>query len=694
MAKRSLTAISTGSDELLQLLEADPNASSENISENDFDRPQLIDCLEALVRKYCAPLTAATASLEAADRFECLPEFQSGKLFEGGKSGLDDMYKKKEFALVRLKFQFLRQGLIDINGAVFMQDASSTEYKQSFIRVHACMRRLYDSLSCDLMARKTLDPKWATECPNKVDPFGLTPFDVTKLTDYQSFLVFVLELLQSRGYRRYRDACYEEIESDPQEALLPNGETTKRKFKTHAWRRVMDIRDFVLKCAPKETHFTQWQHMNSGNNLEMAVKYLGSCVESNFLEIKPDRHWHSFKNGIYFTKKAQFYPWGHKLIQADAVACKFHNVVFDISILEIDNFMDIPTPAVGKVLEWQFGLVPENQDPLLVIMWMYVFVGRLLFEVNELDQWQVIPFIKGVAGTGKSLLLKAAGCFFPDEDVETLANNTQKGFGLETFVDKLMWKCMEVKHDFGLDQAQLQSMVTGEEMSIMRKNRTAINVVWKAPGIMCGNELANWSDNSGSISRRLIIIYFDRKVETSDPFLDKKILGDIGSLLHKSCKAYLGAVNDFGSVDLWSDYPFPEADKPNARRPVLPMYFHVNKKKLQEQTHAVESFLRNDETILLIDNTSRGMPWIVFTNAGDSYFKNKNMPVFNWSNEDRYNNTLKEYNLLKMKITRQHVLAQGGTDKMMYDGKPYAIGADWVFGVLQKATVTEDANDI
>lgn len=689
MAKRGLEAISDGgSDELVQLLEADPNASS-GTSENNFDRPQLIECLEALERKYCAPLGAATAALEAANRFDRLADYQSGTLFEMGKAGLDEMYKKKEFALVRLKFQFLRQGLIDLNGAAFMQDMSSMEYKKSFIRVHACLRRLYDCLCCDLMARKTLDPTWASECPNKVDPFGLTPFDITKLSDYQSFIVYVLESLQSRGYKRYREACYVEIETDLVDVVSHTGEKVRRKFKTHAWRRVMDIREFVLKSAPKETHFAQWQHMLSGNNLDATVRYLGSCVESNFEELRPDRHWHSFKNGIYFTKKAQFYPWGHKDILADAVACKFHDVDFDTSILEFENFMDIPTNGIQKVLEWQMGEVPEEHEPLLVIMWIYVFVGRLLFEVNEMDQWQVIPFIIGVAGTGKSLLLKAAGWFFPDEDVETLANNTQKGFGLETFVDKLMWRCLEVKHDFGLDQAQLQSMVTGEEMSIMRKMKSAINVVWKAPGIMCGNELANWSDNSGSISRRLVITYFDRKVQTSDPHLDKKIQRDIGALLHKCCKAYLGAVSDYGALDLWADIPWPLPDNPKARRPVLPKYFHVNKKNLKEQTHAVESFLRNDERILLIDNTSRGMPWSIFMELANGYFKAKNMPTFNWSKEDKYKSTLKDFTLPKKKITREHVFAQGGSDKMMYDGKAYDIGADWLFGVLEKRTVEE-----
>lgn len=96
---------------------------------------------------------------------------------------------------------------------------------------------------------------------------------------------------------------------------------------------------------------------------------------------------------------------------------------------------------------------------------------------------------------------------------------------------------MEVKKDFSLDQAQLQSMITGEEVSIQRKNREALSVVWKAPGLLAGNEVANWSDNSGSISRRMILIKFNRKVAQSDPTLKTKIKAERAALMHKCSRA-------------------------------------------------------------------------------------------------------------------------------------------------------------
>ena len=40
-----------------------------------------------------------------------------------------------------------------------------------------------------------------------------------------------------------------------------------------------------------------------------------------------------------------------------------------------------------------------------VSRWMYVMIGRLIYEVGELDGWQVLPFLKGAASSGKSTIL-------------------------------------------------------------------------------------------------------------------------------------------------------------------------------------------------------------------------------------------------------------------------------------------------
>ena len=85
----------------------------------------------------------------------------------------------------------------------------------------------------------------------------------------------------------------------------------------------------------------------------------------------------------------------------------------------------------------------------------------------------------------------------------------------------------KIKADFSLPQAQFQGMISGEDISVSIKNKTAHTIAWNTPGIMAGNEVPNFTDNSGSVrSRRLVVFDFLRKVDkkVSDPMLGKKLL--------------------------------------------------------------------------------------------------------------------------------------------------------------------------
>ena len=46
-------------------------------------------------------------------------------------------------------------------------------------------------------------------------------------------------------------------------------------------------------------------------------------------------------------------------------------------------------------------------------MWIFVMLARCFFPVGHLDYWQVIFFVKGVAGSGKSTIAKWLRHFFP-----------------------------------------------------------------------------------------------------------------------------------------------------------------------------------------------------------------------------------------------------------------------------------------
>jgi phage/plasmid-associated DNA primase len=199
--------------------------------------------------------------------------------------------------------------------------------------------------------------------------------------------------------------------------------------------------------------------------------------------------------------------------------------------------------------------------------------GRLCFDIGELDTWQVIPFFKGIARSGKSTLItKVFKKFYENEDVKTLSNNIEKKFGLSSIYDSFMFIAPEVKGDLALEQAEFQSIVSGEDVSIAVKNKQALSIEWKTPGVLGGNEVPNWKDNSGSVLRRILPWNFSRQVLEADPQLDGKLEQELPVILFKCVKAYIDYSNKYRDKDIWN---------------VVPEYF----KTIQKQVAMVASSL-------------------------------------------------------------------------------------------------------
>ena len=249
----------------------------------------------------------------------------------------------------------------------------------------------------------------------------------------------------------------------------------------------------------------------------------------------------------------------------------------DFNYNDIEDWYDILTPNFQKVLDLQFKNDKEYKE---ICKWLYILIGRLLYKVGELDDWQVIPFMKGLAATGKGTIIKTIQKFFQVADVGVLSNDGEVQFGLSALYDKLLFVAPEIKGDFSLSQAGFQSMISGEDVSVSIKHKTAETVKWEVPGILAGNEVPSWTDNSGSIARRIIIFAFNKKVPRSelDPRLWDKIKENIPQILRKCNLAYLDAVNKYSSKNIWH---------------VLPSYFRFRQEEISEQTNILKKFLKS-----------------------------------------------------------------------------------------------------
>lgn len=400
-----------------------------------------------------------------------------------------------------------------------------------------------------------------------------------KERDHQKLLRMLLEICKIRRYTKYKDSIYQ-----------PKY-TKKDNHFTLSYEKVVEIDQFVYEQTSRDNNPSLWDLATKGQgNIGFVQDHLKNCVDSSLPQLVKERYLFSFNNGIYklfeeveegkYTDK--FYPYDgdeRPELKNGMVCNKYFNQDFDIT--EVEDWYDIPTPNIQKILDLQYKNTHEKEYEQ-ICRWMYIFMGRLLYKIGELDEWQVIAFMKGLAGTGKGTITKTVQWFYEPEDVGTLGNDSEKLFGLSALYDKLLFVAPEIKEDISLPQASFQSMISGEDVSIAIKHKKAESVQWEVPGILAGNEVPNWTDNSGSIARRLIIFAFNKKVPKSqlDPFLSKKIQKNITNILKKCNLAYLEAVNNHSKKNIWR---------------VLPSYFKFRQEELSEQTNELKKFLKTSK---------------------------------------------------------------------------------------------------
>jgi hypothetical protein len=293
----------------------------------------------------------------------------------------------------------------------------------------------------------------------------------------------------------------------------------------------------------------------------------------------------SFNNGIFVGRDwntetcryaSKFYAYESKDYQtlpANIVAAKYFDKDFE-SYETTENWWDIPTPHFQSIMNYQ--KFPEE-----VCRWMYVMGGKLCFDVGDMDSWQIIPFLKGIARSGKSTLItKVFKKFYESEDVRTLSNNIERKFGLSSIYDGFMFIAPEVKGDLCLEQAEFQSLVSGEDVSVARKYENAKSVEWKAPGILGGNEIPNWKDNSGSVLRRILPWNFSKQVMEADPHLDQKLDQELPIILQKCVRGYLDYAQKYSDQDIWN---------------VVPPYFKTIQNQVAMVTNSLQNFLASEK---------------------------------------------------------------------------------------------------
>jgi hypothetical protein len=241
------------------------------------------------------------------------------------------------------------------------------------------------------------------------------------------------------------------------------------------------------------------------------------------------------------------------------------------------TWADVETPEIDRIFECQrendrFGAHDR--------FFIYALLGRLFYEVGELDDAEMTLFFEGIGGSGKSTVLKAMYPFWAPHKRAILSSNMQPQFGMGSLVHGDVAFCTEVAADLNLPQEEWQDATGGAMLNLAIKHKEPVVVQWKSQFLWAGNAFPKrWRNGQGQVSRRLAGVSLNRPVNPRDG----NILDDIkakGGLLQRRCVlAYHLFVRHFAGID-----PMSKPDR-------LPPAFCDFYRRGRRETDPMEDFL-------------------------------------------------------------------------------------------------------
>jgi hypothetical protein len=385
-----------------------------------------------------------------------------------------------------------------------------------------------------------------------------------ELNAQQKLLNFLFQCAGDQRLRRRNSAFY-------RPRLLPDG--------THSgfYEYDCEIQDFMFRVvSPARLHPEEYDALtNKPSTPNQMISLLTGLPDPRCPFLEKNRTLFSFANGVFNAQDETFESYDVRSQTAQTTS-NFFDAQVTAEILTIAP-MDIPTPHFDKILcDQEFDICARR--------WMYILCGRLLHDVGSMDDWQVTLYIRGVAGSGKSSILKTMAMMYEAGDIGFMMSDGQATFSDEHLYDKNIVMAMDLDKKTTFSATRINSMISGEKVSINRKFKTALNETWKPPMIIASNAQPPWPDVAGNLMRRFPILTFNHPVRNSDPHLFDKLKEEVPILLIKVARMYLEAIQEYGGRSLWEDG-------------ILPIMCHDAKRQYLITSNPLAAFLASDQIV-------------------------------------------------------------------------------------------------
>lgn len=513
-----------------------------------------------------------------------------------------------------------------VRDAEHMSDRKKTDALSAARAVIDLIIRLNDYLNVCLGVQKTMQAARSGELVSDIHAsWRYMPINPDHHPNKLAQLYqIVFERARKRGYARYKDSFMRRV-------VTPAG------LMTNAWERVSTILEFCYAQTRDPDSSIHVLTNSSVNIMENVAELLTKKHETDLPRLTPDRHVFAFRNGCYLADKEFFITFSQCAppTMPDGsccpTACKYHDVEIDPRWLTCADCMSIPTPLMDLIMNSQ-ELTPDVRRVY------FGMLGRAIYNLDEMDNWQVFLYIKGTAETGKTTLYKFISEFYNSDDVGVLSNNIEAVFGASMLADKFMVIGDDLGENFALDQQLFQNMCSGNMVSLPQKNKQALVIKWKAQLLLSGNVLPSYRDNCGSFSRRLCIVHYAKPVTAPDPNLTVRMRPEIGAAIIKCNRMYRNMVRRLQAYSVMIP--------PVMFWQAIPEEFRIQRNNVIQCSNPFMSFLGSGR---IIYGKNYYMPRDLFVRELNEYCQNNNIakPKFLVSHYEG------PFNIKQLRITKR-----------------------------------------
>jgi hypothetical protein len=281
-----------------------------------------------------------------------------------------------------------------------------------------------------------------------------------------------------------------------------------------------------------------------------AKTYLVNFDPPAFQDLHKDRRLLSFRNGVLVLPEARFVPVRDGVVppELEGRVARHH--------VDLEYTGGRETPLMDALVEAVLGDATDDATAASRRDTLYVLLGRLLFQVRELDDWQVVPLLLGGGGGAAAVLHvveamfapAAVGCGYANRRIVGGGDGGGRGCRKRSGDKDVLIVHHAATQLKRMPKCVFTTMVSGETQDWKEPPDP-----WRTPMLIASDRRLHYEDEAGEMRWRVVPFYCCDA--SPDAPTASEVIEELPNVIARCLTAYLDAVTAAQGHGFWAYSP-------------------------------------------------------------------------------------------------------------------------------------------